>query len=148
MLQNKPHRGKKVNVMFLLNQPLPSRLGPSLGALLLWEGWGCCQEAAEEAAYVAHPQADPLLWCVVHGDLLWPLLSLRQGSGGQGSGEQGPGILGALGIEWVGGNQATKRWSMKLRGCAFGEGGHRGNRSRWGNPGCQSSMKHLPFFLA
>ena len=32
MLQNKPHRGKKVNVMFLLNRPLPSRLGPSLGA--------------------------------------------------------------------------------------------------------------------
>ena len=75
------------------------------------------------------------------------LLSLGQHSGKEGSGEQDPGILGALGIEWVGGNQATKRWSMKLRGCAFGEWGHRGNRSRWGNPGCQSSMKHLPFFL-
>lgn len=64
-----------------------------------------------------------------------PPLSLGQGSGGQGSGEQGPGILGALGIRVGGWDQATKRWSMKLRGCAFGEAGHRGNRSRWGEPG-------------
>ena len=130
-------------LMFLLNQPLPSRLGPSLGALLLWEGWGCCQEAAEEAAYVAHPQADPLLWCVVHGDLLWPLLSLRQGSGGQGSGEQGPGILGALGIEWVGGNQATKRWSMKLRGCV--QSSIRVAKESWGflSSDCRANRPHL-----
>ena len=70
MLQNKPHRGKKVNVMFLLNQPLPSRLGPSLGALLLWEGWGLCQEAAEDSMW---PTPRPnLFWYVVHGTFSGP----------------------------------------------------------------------------
>lgn len=29
-LQNSPTGGGKVNIMFLLNLPLPSRLGPSL----------------------------------------------------------------------------------------------------------------------